>query len=773
MQRFISPIHCPVALLATACLLTLTGFISFDLSSRTYAVENQSPRISKLQAGPNVQYELQSKLIDAMPGDVIELAEGHFQFHRQLDITTSHLTIRGAGSNKTVLSFKGQAAGGAGVEATGDQLLLEGFAVEDTAGNAIKVLGANGVTFRDVRTEWTGPASSTNGAYGIYPVQCSNVLIESCIAIGASDAGIYVGQSRNVIVRSNRAERNVAGIEVENTIHADVYDNIATKNTGGILVFDLPGLQIKSGRQVRVRNNKVTDNNHLNFAAKGNVVASVPPGMGIMVMATDEVEVDHNTVKHHQTTGVAVLAYQASGKRLKKRDTTDFDPYPELVSIHDNQISDSGYAPAGEMGLLLAPFVGGVFPDIFWDGVGDPSRMKNKKLTEAQTPAIQNNGKARFTNFDLSHMNPRDLLTGRHSIASELTPHQIKRSQIPKVVLPPGKPASEDASNAVLVYRTAKKNLSEYELFKGNIADHVPAEHVYPYELNTPLFSDYTSKYRFFQIPEGKQIRYAEEGTIQFPIGTVISKTFAYPIDMTDPTRGERLLETRIEFRQDNGWFGFSYLWNEQQTEATLALGGSEIDVSWIHTDGKQRRNRYQVPNANQCLNCHQQGDQFVPIGPVAANLNGSWDHGHGSRNQIAAWKEQQLLMEAPAPDSIATWPVFDDSQQRSINDRARSWLHVNCAHCHNPRGSARTSGLDLRLTQMNPAKFGVNKIPVAAGHGSGGRSFDIVPGKPDESILLYRIESEDPGIAMPSVGKSLVPVEAAALIRAWIEQLD
>lgn len=778
MQHCVSLHRCPTTKLAIASILAILGTGNFVFSSPTFAVEKPAPRISKLHPGANAQYELQSKLIDAMPGDVIELAEGHFRFHRQLDITTSHLTIRGAGSDKTILSFKGQQSGGSGLEATGDQLLLEGFAVEDTAGNAIKVLGAEGVTFRDVRTEWTGPASSNNGAYGIYPVQCSNVLIEACTAIGASDAGIYVGQSRNVIVRSNRAERNVAGIEIENTIQAEVHDNIATRNTGGILVFDLPGLQIKSGRQVRVHDNQVTDNNHVNFAAKGNIVASVPPGMGIMVMATDEVEVDHNTVKHHQTTGVALIAYRASNKRSKKQDAGDFDPFPESISIHDNQISDSGYAPKGEMGLLLAPLVGGVFPDIFWDGIGDPARMKNKALTENQIPAIQDNGQARFTNFDLSHMNPRDLLTGRHKLDSKLTAHQIKRAHIPKVVLPPASPPRKEASNAVLVYRKAKKKLSEYGLFQGDIADHKPAEHVYPYELNTPLFSDYTSKYRFFQIPEGKQIRYSEQGTFQFPVGTVISKTFAYPIDMTDPTRGERLLETRIEFRQDDGWFGFSYLWNEEQTEATLALGGSEVDVNWIHTDGTTRNNRYQVPNANQCLNCHQQGDQFVPIGPVAANLNGHWNHGHGSRNQLATWTSENLLTAAPAVASIEAWPVFNarhdiSISERSISDRARSWLHVNCAHCHNPLGSARTSGLDLRSSQMNPAKYGVHKIPVAAGHGSGGRSFDIVPGKPDESILLYRIESDDPGIAMPSVGKSLVPVEAAALIRAWIEQLD
>jgi parallel beta-helix repeat protein len=773
MHRFGFPTLLSTATLTWAYVVMPLLTSSLHHPSRASAEENVGPRISRLEAGPNVQYEMQSKLIDAMPGDVIELAEGHFQFHRQLDITTSHLTIRGAGSSKTVLSFKGQAAGGAGLEATGDELVLEGLAVEDTAGNAIKVLGADGVIFRDVRTEWTGGAASTNGAYGIYPVQCTNVLIEKCTAIGASDAGIYVGQSRNVIVRSNRAERNVAGIEIENTVFADVHHNIATKNTGGILVFDLPGLQIKSGSQVRVHHNQITDNNHLNFAAKGNVVASVPPGMGIMVMATDKVEVDHNTIKDHQTTGVAVLAYQATGKRLKKQDTSNFDPYPEQISVHNNQISNSGYAPAGEMGVLLAPFAGGIFPDIFWDGVCDPKQMQEGSLTEKQIPAIHDNGEIRFTNFDLSRMNPRDLLTGRHRMTNDLKRHKIKRPQIPKVVLPPGPPPRKDASTAVLVYRAAKKTLSEYGLFRGDIAAHVPADNVYPYELNTPLFSDYTTKYRFFQLPAGEQIRYTKQGSIQFPVGTVISKTFAYPVNMTDPNQGERLLETRIEFRQKNGWFGFSYLWNKEQTEAMLALGGSEVDVSWIHTDGKRRENRYQVPNANQCLNCHQQGEDFVPIGPVAENLNGNWDHGHGSLNQLNAWTDQGLLIETPSVASIDAWPVFNDAEGRSVSDRARSWLHVNCAHCHNPHGSARTSGLDLRLTQMDPAKFGVHKIPVAAGHGSGGRSFDIVPGKPDDSILLYRIESEDPGIAMPSVGKSLVPVEAAALIRQWIEQLD
>ena len=750
-----------------------------------HAKEPLTARVAVITPGPNVQYELQARLIDAVPGDIIELAAGRYHFQRQLDITASHLTIRGAGSDKTILSFQGQRVGNAGIEATGDQLCLEGFAVEDTSGNAIKVLGANGVIFRDVRTEWTGPTLPTNGAYGLYPVQCKNVLIENCIAIGASDAGIYVGQSQNVIVRSNRAERNVAGIEIENTIGADVYENFANDNTAGILVFDLPGLQVKAGRRVRVHHNQVTNNNHLNFAAKGNIVAAVPPGTGIMVMATDEVMVDHNAVKKHQTTGVAVLAYQAANQRQKKRVTSDFDPYPERISIHHNQITRSGYEPAGEMGLMLSPFVKGVFPDVFWDGVGDPARMKNGTFIADQIPSIQNNGQIRFTNFDLAHLNPRDLLAGRHKIATELTPHQIERGNFSKITLEPTVEPRIDSSDAVRVYRNAKQFLSEYGLFTGRMADHIPAKNVHRYELNTPLFSDYTNKYRFFRIPPGQQIKYAERGTIQFPVGSVISKTFAYPVDMTDPSKGERLLETRIEFLKPEGWFGFSYLWNQEQTEATLALGGSEFDVTWIHSDGNARNLRYQVPNANQCFNCHQQGDAFVPIGPIAANLNGVWDHGQGERNQWQEFVNQELIAEAPDASELDTWPTFDHSkttsgiapvnipEQANVTEQARAWLHVNCAHCHNPIGTARTSGLDLRLTQMDPKKFGVNKIPVAAGHGSGGRSFDIVPGKPDESILMYRIESEDPSVAMPNVGRQLVPVEAAAVIRKWIEQLD
>ncbi|MFO0426991.1 MAG: parallel beta-helix domain-containing protein [Planctomyces sp.] len=249
--------------------------------------ESMTARTHQIAPGDNVQFELQARLIEAVPGDVIQLEAGRYVLNRQLDAVADNLTIRGQGGDQTILTFKDQTAGGQGIEATGNNFTLENLAIEDTAGNAVKILGAKNVTLRGVRVEWTGEPTSSNGAYGLYPVQCENVLIENCTSIGASDAGIYVGQCRNVVVRSCHAERNVAGIEIENTVDADVYGNVATNNTGGILVFDMAGLQLKAGSNVRVFRNKVTANNHRNFADPGGVVAAVPPGTGVMIMATD------------------------------------------------------------------------------------------------------------------------------------------------------------------------------------------------------------------------------------------------------------------------------------------------------------------------------------------------------------------------------------------------------------------------------------------------------------------------------------------------------
>ena len=248
----------------------------------------------------------------AQPGDVIVVPAGRFDLRRSLTLPTDGVTIRGAGMDASVLRFAEQVAGAEGLLVTGDDFTIEDIAIEDTAGDALKINGGRNIVVRRVRTEWTNGPDTENGAYGIYPVQTENTLVEESVAIGASDAGIYVGQSRNVVVRNNRAESNVAGIEIENTVGADVYGNVATRNTGGILVFNMPDLP-QAGHSTRVFDNDVLDNSTPNFGAPGSAVASVPAGSGIIVSANDRVEVFDNRIAGHRTGNVLISSYFSAG----------------------------------------------------------------------------------------------------------------------------------------------------------------------------------------------------------------------------------------------------------------------------------------------------------------------------------------------------------------------------------------------------------------------------------------------------------------------------
>lgn len=714
----------------------------------------------QIAPGEDVQFRLQERLIEAVPGDVIELQEGRYVLKNQLDVSEDNITIRGKGSDKTILTFKGQTGGGQGIEATGNNFVIEGLAVEDTVGNAIKVLGARNVTFRDVRTEWTGPPKSTNGAYGLYPVQCHNVLVENCRSYGASDAGLYVGQCHGVIVRGCRAERNVAGIEIENTVGADVYNNVATNNTGGILVFDLPGLQVKGGKDVRVFKNKVTANNYTNFADPGSIVASVPSGTGVMIMATDSVEVFENEIEENQTGSVLIVSYLALDKRIRDR---TYDPIPEFISIHDNKILKGGQKPEGALAKMLTGVLGKRLPDILWDGVKTPG-SKNPSLY------LADNENATFANFNLTDLNDENLKAGTYAFEKDASKFAAKISRFPGVELRPHSPPGSTQDSAVRVYRSLPDLLSGFGLFEGELKSQTPAEGVVWYDLNTQLFTDYARKRRFIKLPKGGKAKANGAGILTFPIGTVIAKTFSYPHDMTAPEKGERIIETRIEIRRESGWYGTSYLWNEEQTDARLALGGSEMEVNWKHTDGKMRKVRYQVPNANQCISCHSQNNRFVPIGPTLRNMNRKAPD--SDENQLEVMVRSHLLEGVPAHGDLEKMPVFDDQSSGSLDERARAWLDVNCAHCHSPTGSARTTGLDLRWDQQDPAKVGFWKSPVAAGQAAGGRQFDLVPGKPDESIVVFRMESDQLGVVMPSLGRRLVHDEGVALIREWIESM-
>ena len=364
------------------------------------AAGSSVPKVTRIDAGPDALKQAQTAMIKAKADEIIEFGTGQFDFTATLSLDESSVTIRGQGQDKTILSFKnqGQGTGGEGLLITSKRgVILQDLAVEDAKGDAVKANGTKGLFIRNVRIEWTGGPSQTNGGYGLYPVLCSDVLIENCVVKGASDAGIYVGQSENIIVRRNKVEQNVAGIEIENCTRADVYENLATDNAGGILVFTMPDLPKKDGRHTRVYKNTVQANNHENFAPKGNIVAAVPSGTGLMIMASDQVEAFDNTIEHNQTTGLSIVSYLLNEKPLKD---DKFDPFCESIHIHDNRFKSNGARPSGALGLLVSNVVGSPLPAILYDGVVNPKYLAGGSLPPELGIYIRNNGDADFANFD-------------------------------------------------------------------------------------------------------------------------------------------------------------------------------------------------------------------------------------------------------------------------------------------------------------------------------------------------------------------------------------
>lgn len=317
------------------------------------------------------------------------------------------------------------------------------------------------------------------------------------------------------------------------------------------------------------------------------------------------------------------------------------------------------------------------------------------------------------------------------------------------------------------------ESLSAYGLFVGDGASQEPAPGVVPYDVNTALFADYTAKYRFVKLPAGQSAIYDADKPFAFPVGTILVKTFASLKDLRDPNLGRRLIETRLLIHKPSGWIAVAYQWNEAQTNATLQEVGAEVTLRWIHTDGKERSERYLIPNTNQCKGCHEDKDRVMqPLGPRARNVNRSFAYKEGEKNQLSYWSTVGILQGAPKPEEAPKLAVWDDPKTGDVNARARAWLEVNCAHCHNPKGPARGSGLNLLSTNQDPGSLGIMKTPVAAGRGSGGRRYDIVPGKPDESILMYRVESTEPDVMMPELPRRLVDEEGVALLKEWINTL-
>ena len=354
----------------------------------------------------DVQKKLQRQLIMAEDGAVITIDAGTFSILGSLSLEgKKNITIRGAGMDKTILSFKGQTEGAEGLRVSNaENVILENLTVQDAKGDAIKTMNVNGITFRNMKAEWTGEPKATNGAYGIYPVMCTNVLIDGCVAIGASDAGIYVGQSKNIIVKNSRAYHNVAGIEIENSLMADVYDNESTENTGGVLVFDLPDLVQKKGGNVRVYNNNIHHNNFPNFAPKGNIVANVPQGTGVMILATNNVEIFNNKIVGNNSLGTGIISYFMTENPIKDK---DYYPYPTGIYIHDNLYERDRvkYQGKGRMGQLFRYKLrfGKKVPHIVYDGIVDEKTLVDGQVKAESRICVRNNQGGSFVNIDAAH----------------------------------------------------------------------------------------------------------------------------------------------------------------------------------------------------------------------------------------------------------------------------------------------------------------------------------------------------------------------------------
>ncbi|NMM47208.1 parallel beta-helix domain-containing protein [Marinigracilibium pacificum] len=373
----------------------------------------------------DIQKDLTAKFILAKDSSVIELPEGHFLFDKSLSMEgKKHITIKGKGIDKTILSFKGQTDGAEGLRITNcENITLEDFTVEDAAGDNIKVMDTKNIAFRRMKVAWTGAIDEDNGAYGFYPVMCSGVLIEECESMGSSDAGLYVGQSENVVIRNNKVYQNVAGIESENSDNVEIYGNEVYDNTGGILVFNLPGLS-RYGRNIKVYDNNVYSNNRNNFSVPGAIVGYVPAGTGMIILATSNVEVYNNSITDHKTAGISIVSYELI-KAMDEMDSekpedadlpagvasfnsdyasdVNYDPYPGRIYLHNNNYDNDKWIPDlnSDIGKLLLFKKGFKTPDIVIDGIlPDNYLADNGQVNDLYKICLDENEKVKFLYLD-------------------------------------------------------------------------------------------------------------------------------------------------------------------------------------------------------------------------------------------------------------------------------------------------------------------------------------------------------------------------------------
>lgn len=364
---------------------------------------------------------LQEAFIDGVDsGGTVCLCPGTYSLKNELSVDKLNLTLRGVGASRddVVLDFADQVAGDDGLTATSDGFTVEKLTVKNTPGNGIVVTGADGVTFRDLKVFWDAGSVTENGAYAVYPVKSTNVLIEDCEIVGAADAGAYVGQSSNIIVRRNKVYGNVAGIEIENSTDAEVYENEAYDNAAGILVFNLPNLEKKDGVNCDVHDNQIYDNNRENFAENGTIVAAVPPGIGVLILASDETHIHDNEISDNQSVGVITLSFSTLGLLLPDVDPDPLtDPDPEGTYIYANMFSNNGTMPGSPLDLIPAM----PLEDVVWDGV-EKTEGSGELCLSATPPAFRNfHGVANIS----EEVNQ----------TTDTTPHECERTPLAPIVL--------------------------------------------------------------------------------------------------------------------------------------------------------------------------------------------------------------------------------------------------------------------------------------------------------------------------------------------------
>ncbi|HUP92738.1 MAG TPA: parallel beta-helix domain-containing protein [Solimonas sp.] len=910
-----------------------------------------STKTYRICPGPDAQKETLIAFFDAHEGDVIEFCEGQFSFDTGLIMTGKRgVTIRGAGRDKTYLRFD-QSTSQDGISINQvDGITLENLTVYDAPGNGVRVFRSKYVTFRGVRIGWSNadPATpygnydasmdswSNNGAYAFYPVVCRHVLIEDSISVGSSDAGVYIGQSSDILVRRTEAFHNVAGFEFENTYRAEYIDNIAHDNVGGFLVFDLPG-RVQFGEKNLVHHNKSYDNNIPQFAPRGSIVAVIPPGTGMLVAAADQVRFEENEIYNNKTVGLAIVNY---GLADSGEPATNYDFFPEGISVSANTFRDNGYLPAlpdntrntciGGPGipvglpgpsddpscigdnatilpLILLAKNAGRSAHIIWDGGidvpsdcakvpvdrdGIPLNQPNPNETSRPEPRTDERGRPNLYQFDpipeckwngwkfdaagalnlpangmcvedsntfenstahpegalvsdfanvhfatadptdpanlvpADNTPPKDCPTVPTPLLSQFVP--VLPAFVPNPNAEPRPSEAQIAAAcgggtpgainypAVLGFNCPK--LSDYGLYvdeqdprRGTLG------HSMPFELNTALFSDYASKYRYLILPPGANAAPAKalfqdhdqcetlnvfdcySQALKFPVGTVFSKTFTFKDGAAEDVVETRLLIKRQHAAGDVYWVGLPYLWqtgSDGRRVAVLKIEGDHKRVTYNYDDpdpdardASGNRPHYEgtvetygIPNAGACVLCHNGDDLEAgapPIGPKIRNLNRDADiPGTGQINQLAYMQSRGFIDLPGAPETLeklarvhvpGSSGAAADSPE-DVHKRARAFMEVNCYHCHNPAGNAQNSGLVLdSFTEPMRQRQGICKTPIAAGRAADFGTWDIEPGNAAQSILVARVTSTEAGIRMPPLARTVMQREVVDLLTHWV----